>query len=237
MTRRLCTICARGGSKRVLNKNARLLAGKPLIGHTIEQAQASKLFDTIIVDSDSDAILDIARDYKVDHVLNRPAELASDTAGKIPVIHRAYLETVRLDGEDFDTHVDLDATSPLRLIDDIRAAVDLFESGTASSLISGSISRRSPYFNLVEERSDGTVALSKSIKEDIVRGQDVPKSYDMNASIYAWRTDVFKSDPRVFYGDTIIYVMPEDRSIDIDTELDFEFVSFLLARRKDQASR
>ena len=78
--KRLCTICARGGSKGVPNKNVRMIAGKPLIAHTISQAKNSKLFESVAVNSDSMQILDIAHEYEVDYLINRPAELAYDTS-------------------------------------------------------------------------------------------------------------------------------------------------------------
>ena len=78
--KRLAVICARGGSKGVKDKNLRLLAGKPLIAHSIEQARESGMFDAVAVSSDSDAILEIAGEWKADHLVKRPADLASDTA-------------------------------------------------------------------------------------------------------------------------------------------------------------
>lgn len=230
--RRLCTICARGGSKRVPGKNIRSLHGKPLIAHTIEQAKSTGLFEAVVVDSDSDRILDVASDFGADHVLKRPADLATDEAAKIPVIQRAYIEGANLVGGEFDILVDLDATSPLRLVSDIVDAVAMLEASDAPNLITGAPARRSPYFNLVELKPDGAVGLCKQSDIEYVRGQDVPTCYDMNGSIYIWRTGTFMDDPRLFYKDTMIYVMSEERSIDIDHEDDFTYVSFLLDQRK-----
>ena len=84
--KRLCTICARGGSKGVPNKNVRMIAGKPLIAHTIIQAKKSELFDSVAVNSDSMQILDVAQEYEVDYLIKRPDELASDTSAKLPAI-------------------------------------------------------------------------------------------------------------------------------------------------------
>jgi CMP-N,N'-diacetyllegionaminic acid synthase len=230
---RICTICARGGSKGVPAKNIRELAGRPLIAHSIVQARESGLFDVIAVSSDSEAILEAARQWGADYRIRRPDELASDTSAKVPAIRHCLEETERLSGIRCSVFVDLDATSPLRSIDDIRGAVSLLESREVSSVITGSPARRSPYFNLVETDDRGRAKLSKSLERPVVRRQDSPRCFDMNASIYVWSRDAFVSHPAVFYEDTLLFEMPEARSHDIDTELDFEWVEFLM-RRKEQ---
>ena len=148
--KRLCTICARGGSKGVPEKNLMPVAGKPLIAHSLEQARRSGLFHTLAVSSDSAAILDAAEHWGADLRIERPAELATDSAAKLPVIQHAVEAAERITGERFDTLVDLDATSPLRTADDIRGAVALLEESRVSQVITGTPARRSPYFNLVE---------------------------------------------------------------------------------------
>ncbi|QDQ01380.1 acylneuraminate cytidylyltransferase family protein [Lysinibacillus fusiformis] len=229
---RICTICARGGSKGVKNKNLKVMLGKPLIAHSILQAKVSGLFDLIAVSSDSPAILQAAKEYGADIVIERPAELATDTAAKLPVIQHCVSEVEKITGFSFGVITDLDATSPLRTIEDLENSVRLLETHEhATNLITGAPSRRSPYFNLVEENSKGFVQLSKELPSAIVRRQDAPKSFDMNASIYVWKRDAFFNNTSIFTPTTILYEMPEERSIDIDSELDFEFVSFLAEKR------
>ncbi len=227
----ICTICARGGSKGVKNKNIRELAGKPLIALSLEQARSSNLFDLIAVSSDSAEILDVARSHGADLVVDRPPELASDTAAKIPAIRHCVEEAEQFFGKRFDVIVDLDATSPLRLVEDIQGAVDLLKSNNASNVITGAPARRSPYFNLVELGDDGVARLSKKLEKPIVRRQDSPKCFDMNASIYVWKRSALFDYPTVFNADTRLFVMPEERSIDIDTELDFEIVELMMRKR------
>lgn len=230
--RRLCTICARGGSKGVANKNLRALLGRPLIAHSIEQARASGLFERIAVSSDSAAILDAAGRHGADDLVERPAEMATDTAAKVPAI-RHCVETVEARvGRRFDTLVDLDATAPLRLPEDIAGAVRLLEERGIANVITGAPARRSPYFNLVEVGADGIARLSKPLPAAVVRRQDAPPCYDMNASIYVWRHDALFEDPPIFKQDTALFVMPEERSVDIDSELDFRIVHMILAERK-----
>lgn len=229
---KICTICARGGSKGVKNKNLRALLGKPLIAHSILQAKESKLFDVIAFSSDSDEILKVAKEYGVDYIVKRPDELATDTAAKVPVIQHCVREVEKLSNVTFDLITDIDATSPLRSVEDLQNAVQKLENDqVASNLITAAPARRSPYFNLVEETVDGYVHLSKSLDNAVVRRQDAPKAYDMNASIYVWKRDAFFDCQSVFTDKTLLYVMPEERSQDIDSELDFEIVQLLAEKR------
>lgn len=176
----LCTICARGGSKGVPGKNIRPLLGKPLIAYSIEQAKQTGLFAAIAVSSDSAEILAVAKQHGVDILIERPAEMASDTAGKLPAIAHAVKAAEAQLGKQCSIAVDLDATSPLRLPEDIIAAVKLQQKTGAKSIITGSPAHRSPYFNLVEADANGIVRVSKP--SNVQRRQDSPACYDMNAS-------------------------------------------------------
>lgn len=231
---RICTICARGGSKGVKNKNIRGLAGKPLIAYTINQAQASHLFDVIALSSDSPEILEVGRQYGVDLLVKRPEELATDTAAKVPVIQHCVAEAERVTGKRFDIVVDLDATSPLRLVEDIQGAVNLLEHEKVANVITGAPAHRSPYFNLVESGEDGVVRLSKSLEKPIVRRQDSPQCFDMNASIYVWQRAALFGSPTIFNADTRLFVMPKERSTDIDDEIDFDIVELLMKKRNSR---
>lgn len=228
MSRVLCTICARGGSKGVKNKNIKELGGKPLIAYTIEQAKASKLFEHIVISTDSDAIANVAKAYGAEVFFKRSDEMASDTAGKLDVIRDAFMRSEAYYQKQYDYLVDLDATAPLRSVEDIINSFEQFKNDDNDNLITAMPSRRSPYFNLVEVGNDGKVKLSKKLDSAILRRQDAPKSYDMNASIYIWKREVILEEKTLFLEKTGLYVMPEERSIDIDTELDFEFVEFLM---------
>lgn len=208
-----------------------------MFGHSVRQAAESGLFDEIVVSSDAEEILQRAPEFGATSVIVRPPELATDTAGKVPAIAHAVLETERRLGVTFTTCVDLDATSPLRLVDDIRAAVAMFEASTAESLITGTEARRNPYFNLVEETAHGTVTVSKKPPKEVLRRQDAPRSFDMNGSIYVWRRDSLIREPVVFYPSTILYEMPPERSIDVDSELDFRIVEWLMRERLEPETR
>jgi len=230
----LCTICARGGSQGVKNKNLISMCRKPLIAHTILQAKKSQLFDTIAVSSDSKKILSVSKKWGANYLIERPAELATSTAAKIPAIQHAVSHTEILAKMQFDIIIDLDATSPLRNIDDIKKSLDLFlKHKEATNLITGCPARKSPYFNLVEVDDKNYARLSKIPVVPVERRQDTPPCYDMNASIYIWKREALFQNIPVVSENTLLYVMPEERSVDIDTSLDLEFVRLLAKTRQD----
>lgn len=230
---RICTVTVRAGSKGVPGKNLRIVAGIPLFGHSVRQAVETGLFDDVVVSSDSEEILELAPRFGATDVVVRPPQMATDTAGKVPAIAHALLEMEARRHTTFDTSVDLDATSPLRQVSDIVAAVSLFEDSDVESLITGTEARRNPYFNLVELQPDGTVAVSKSPDDAVLRRQDAPRSFDMNGSIYVWKRSSLVENPVVFYPSTILYEMPPERSQDIDSEYDFRIVTWLMESRTD----
>lgn len=233
----LAIIGARGGSKGVRNKNIRPLVGKPLIAWTIEQAIESKLFDHVVLTSDSEEIMRISAQYGAEVFFKRPDEYATDAAPKIPAIRHALVESEKHFGKQYDFIVDLDATAPLRTIQDLIEALQQFEQSGYDALITAMPARRSPYFNLVEQDAQGRVALSKKLDRPIARRQDSPKCFDMNASFDIWKREVLLNSDTLFTKNTGLYVMPEERSIDIDSELDWRIVEMLMAERVGQQAR
>jgi CMP-N,N'-diacetyllegionaminic acid synthase len=147
------------------------------------------------------------------------------------VIRDAFVRSEAYYNEEYDYLIDLDATAPLRDVEDIIDSFEQFKRDNNDNLITAMPSRRSPYFNLVEVDKNGKVYLSKKLDTQIVRRQDTPKSYDMNASIYIWKRDIILNRESLFLENTGLYVMPEERSIDIDTELDYKFVEFLMREK------
>lgn len=228
----LCTICARGGSKGVPGKNLRSLLGKPLIAHTVEQAIASGLFCRVIVSSDSKDIQDAAVQFGAESFFTRDAKLASDAAGKLQVIRDAFQKSEKYFEERYDFCCDLDCTSPLRFVEDIQDVFRLMQFEKRRIMITGTHARRSPYFNLVERKSDGGIGLCKKLKVPVLRRQDTPVCFDMNASIYFWNRQALLGCDTIFGSGTGIYVMPEERSIDVDSELDFRIVEMLMHERQ-----
>lgn len=226
---RLCTICMRKGSKGVKNKHLRLINGKFLMQYTIEQAIRSKLFTNIVVSSDSKKIIGISKKLGIITTFLRAKKLSNDKAGKLDVIKNALNLSEEYFNKKFDIIFDLDVTSPLRKVSDIKNAYKLFLSENYKILISGCLAKKSPYFNQVEINKKD-VRLVKNIKKNIVRRQDSPKVYDMNASIYIWRRDSLLNSDTLFTNNTGLYIMPENRSIDIDNEIDLKIVEHLLKK-------
>ncbi len=225
----LCTICARAGSKGVTNKNLRPINSKPLIVYSIEQALATKLFDQIVVSSDSAEIRNVALANGATYAVERPFELASDTAPKLPAIRHCVESAEKRFGQ-FEVIIDLDATAPLRNPEDILGALELLRTTNSDNVITGTPAHRSPYFNLVETNEQGIVHLSKQPRAAVDRRQDSPECFDMNASIYVWRRHALFENETLFTKSTRLFVMPRERSIDIDSQADFDMVEWLMTK-------
>jgi len=228
----VCSICARGGSTGVPGKNIRPLLDKPLIAHTIEQALACPGIDAIFVSTDSPAIAEVARAHGAQVPFMRPDELATSTAAKIPVIEH-LVTTLEERGQAFDRIVDLDPTSPLRDVDDILACMAMLDEVT-DVVITGYESDKNPYFNMVEARQDGSVGLVKG-GGNVVARQLAPKVYAMNASVYVWHRHTLSKG--LWAGRARLHVMPRERSIDIDSEIDFKLVELLMLERNARHGR
>jgi CMP-N,N'-diacetyllegionaminic acid synthase len=225
----IATICARGGSTGLPRKNIKLLHGKPLIVHTIDQALACPEIDRVFVSTDDQEIADVARNAGAEVPFLRPAELASSTAAKLPVIHH-LIEAVELMGIDVTRIVDLDPTSPLRLISDISSCINLLGADT-DIVITAYVAEKNPYFNMVEIKPDGNIGLVKSQGGGVVARQQAPVVYAMNASVYVWHRHTLQQG--LWDGRVKLHVMPRERSIDIDSLLDFRLVEMLIG---DQAN-
>lgn len=220
----ICTICARGGSVGVPRKNIRPLLGKPLIAYTIEQALACPKIDGVYVSTDDDEIAAVARHYGAIVPFKRPAELATSEAGKLPVIQH-LVDYLLAQGTDVDRVIDMDPTSPLRSAVDIETALELLDADT-DVVITAYQSDKNPYFNMVERKADGNVRLVKPMPGGVASRQAAPTVYSMNASIYVWHRTTLTAG--LWNGRTQLYEMPRDRSIDIDSEIDFKLVEMLM---------
>ncbi|MDC1332889.1 acylneuraminate cytidylyltransferase family protein [Gammaproteobacteria bacterium] len=225
----ICTICARGGSKGVPNKNIKLLNGIPLITYTIQQAIQSKLFSKVVVSTDSQKIANVALAAGAECWFLRPKYLSLDKASKLDAIRHAVSKAESKFNTSYDFVFDLDATSPLRKVSDIKKAFKCFLGSKASNLITATPARKNPYFNMIEY-SGTEIKLVKSIKGSCSpqSRQVAPPVYDMNASIYIWKRDSLFNDSSLINKYTVLHEMPEDRSIDIDTMIDWHLVELLM---------
>ena len=222
----LCIICARKGSKRLKNKNIKKLFGKPLIFHTIKQAINSKIFDKVVFSSDSKKLIKMAIKFGALSWFVRPKKLSNDKAAKMPVIKHAILEAEKKFGYKFDYICDLDVTSPLRKISDIRNAFKKIKISNQDMLISGNKARKNPFFNMIQKNGKNSVKLVIKPKKFYVRTQDAPAVYELNASIYFWKRNACFIQKGPFCKKTFCYEMPYKRSIDIDNLSDFKLVEF-----------
>jgi CMP-N,N'-diacetyllegionaminic acid synthase len=227
----IATICARGGSSGLPGKNIRPLLGKPLIVHSIEQALACTAIDVVYVSTDSPEIADVARKAGATVPFLRPAALATAEAPKLEVI-RHLVAAVEADGRRIDRIVDLDPTSPLRELSDIEACLGLLRPGI-DVVITGYEAEKNPYFNMVEFDEQGRVRLVKAPEVPVEARQAAPKVYAMNASIYVWHRHTLQKG--LWEGRAALHIMPRERSIDIDSMLDFRLVELLMEERLGHA--
>ena len=227
----ICAILARGGSKGLPGKNVRPFAGRPLIAWSIAQAHAAQRFGLVAVSTDCADIAAAARAAGADLIVQRPADLASDTATSIDALRHCLAAAEAHAGRIFDPICLLQPTSPLRTAQDICGALDLLAQGGAACVVSAMESKASPYFNLIETDAAGQVGLSKPLPAQATRRQDAPRVYALNGAIYVWTRDGFNANPAVLQPTTRLFLMPEARSADIDTLLDFDMAEFLFVRQ------
>lgn len=223
------SICARGGSKGVTRKNIRPLNGKPLIYYTIECARSCPELDRTIISTDDKEFAQIARQYGAEVPFLRPAHLAQDTSSKWDVF-RHIVETLEsTDERRVDILVDLDTGVPLRKPEDITECINtILVDDDVDVVITAYVPDRNPYFNMVEVDIDGFARVSKPQKNAITRRQDAPQVYGLSPAVYAIRRDALWKYDHWAHSKMKICLMPHDRAIDIDTELDFRFVELLM---------
>ena len=221
-------IFARGGSKGLPRKNIRPLAGKPLIAHAIETARASRHIQRVIVSTDDEEIAAVASAHGAEVPALRPADISSDTASEWLAWRHAI--TV-LAGAPFDVFVSIPPTAPLRSVADVDACIDTLLSGDCDIVITASEAHRNPYFNMITRAADGTARIVIAPEGKVTRRQDAPAVYDVTTVAYAARPDFILRESGIFAGRVKAVLVPAERALDIDTQLNFDFAEFLLARR------
>ena len=228
----LATICCRGGSKGVPGKNIKMLKGKPLIAYTIEAAKASSLIDDLIISTDDEEIAAVAKKYGANVPFMRPANLATDAASKWPVFIHAVEAYERLTGKTVEYLVDLDVTVPLKTAQDIDGAIRLAMDNTDTDVvITGYEPERNPYFNMMEVKENGFAEIVKKGEKQIVRRQDAPQVYSLTPAAYVVRKSALYEFEHWSKAKCRIHPIPRERAIDIDTEIDFKIVEFLMENK------
>ena len=227
----LCTICARGGSKGLRNKALKQIYGKPLIAYTVRQAIKSKVFTEVVVSTDSRKIQKIAKKFGAKSWFLRPKKISNDKSPKLIAMKHAFVQSEKYFKKKFDIGVDLDITSPLREINDIKKSLSKFIKNKASqNLISVCYAKKHPYFNMIEKSKTGYKVVKKG--KNIFRRQDAPEVFEINASIYIFRRKAFLENYKLLNKKTSIYLMPMNRSIDIDDIYDFNIVKFYIKKNE-----
>lgn len=228
----LVAICARGGSKGIPGKNIKMLNGKPLIAYTIKTAFefAEEYRAEVELSTDDEKILKTAENFGLVTEYKRPQKLATDEAGKIDVLKHLLQYKEKKKGKRYDLVLDLDVTSPLRTLEDLKKALKkLNRRKNALNIFSVSPADRNPYFNMVEEKDNGYVQIVKD-EGDFKSRQKAPVVYDMNASFYFYRRGFFEEDYSVSTTDrSLAYVVPHV-CFDLDHQIDFLFMEFLLRK-------
>jgi CMP-N,N'-diacetyllegionaminic acid synthase len=226
----LCTICARKNSKGLKNKNIKKLRGMPLISRTLLQAKKARLFKDIIVSTDSEKISSISKKLGVNTWFLRPKSLSNSKTSKVPVILHALKQAEYFYKKKYDVIIDLDVTAPLRKITDITKAYNKFKKNNLDIIISVCKSKKNPYFNMIEVKKNKIQLVKKGKK--ISARQSAPEVYDINAAIYIWTRKALINKKSFFSKNTGIYVMPRNRSIDIDDYDDWNLVNFYLKKNE-----
>lgn len=232
----LITICARGGSKGIPGKNIKILNNKPLIGYTIDIARQFKdKFEsvTIALSTDSDEIVKVAKECGLISNYVRPYYLANDSAGKIDAIKDVLLFKELKNSTKYDYILDLDVTSPLRNMEDLEKAFDILKNDVnAINLFSVSNPNRNPYFNVVEQKDNGYYGKVKDLDSSIMTRQSAPEIYDLNASFYFYKRIFFdKGYTGAITDKSLIYLVPHI-CFDLDHQIDFDIISFLMKSNK-----
>jgi N-acylneuraminate cytidylyltransferase/CMP-N,N'-diacetyllegionaminic acid synthase len=229
----LAVIPARGGSKGVPHKNIRLLGGRPLISYTIDAASGARLLDRTVVSTDDTEIAEIARQYGAETPFLRPAELARDESLAEPVLdhalgwleeHESYLP---------DYVMLLQPTSPLRTAEDIDNAISLALEKDADGVVSVCPAKHHPYL-IKRLGEDGQISDFLTLDRTYKRRQDLPPAFGLTGAIYMVKRDILL-ESHTFYTDrTYPYIMPVERSLDIDTLWDFAMAELILGAGASQ---
>ncbi len=226
--RNIAIISARSGSKGLPDKNIKELLGKPLMAYSIEAAIDSKLFSTVMVSTDSEKYAEIGKLFGAEVPFLRSERTSSDTASSWDAVEEV-LQGYESRGISFDTLCLLQPTSPLRNFQDIEGAYNVFLEKNAKAVLS---------FTELEHPVEWCGKIDDSLCIENFRSetrggqrQSMSKTYRPNGAIYIVSVPEFRKDRNLYRAGSFAYIMPKERSVDIDTEFDFEYAEFLMSRR------
>ncbi len=232
----LVIIPARGGSKRLPGKNIKKIGGKPMIAHAILAAKESRYVDRIIVSTDDLAIAKVAKKYGAEVPFIRPAELATDTAPTLPVLQHAVRHYENEKNFKSDLVILVQPTNPLVRSGDIDGAIEkMIATKTNSCFTVSEISQRPEWMYHLEGKKP-KLFLSSDILET-KRSQNLPKLCIINGTVYVMKHNTLVTKNKIRDKNTSIYVMPKERSIDIDDVYDFELAEFLVKKQNEKDNK
>jgi N-acylneuraminate cytidylyltransferase len=221
----LAIIPARGGSKGLPGKNIKSVGGKPLIAWTIEAATKSKFIDRVVLSSDDEDIINTAKHYGCETPFVRPKELAQDDSPAIDTALHALQQVPH-----YDITLLLQPTCPLRSSNDIDNALNTMLSKNAKSCVSVTVPDKSPYWMYI---INGYNRLKPLLDKKLAakQRQNLPQVYVLNGAIYAICTDVLLNTRNFVPDGTVPFIMSKEHSVDVDYQLDLEFVEFLMQKK------
>lgn len=226
-------VFARGGSKGVLRKNIRPLAGKPLITYAIETALASTLIDRVIISTEDAEIAAVAQQYGAEVPFMRPAELALDDSPEWLAWQHAIQGLSGADEPKMDVFVSIPPTSPLRAVADVDACVQKLLQGDTDLVFTVTPAEGNPFFNMVVLDETDCARLVIPTSKRVYRRQDAPRVYNIVTVAYAARPEYVLKATSMFEGRIQAVVVPAERALDINTELDFKFAEFMMGSSRE----
>lgn len=226
----LAVVTARGGSKGIPGKNTVPLAGKPLIAWTIEAATAARSVSRVVVSTDSEEIARVSRKWGAEVPFLRPPELARDDSPHVPVVIHAVQWMEHHEGLKPDYVLLLQPTSPLRTAEDVDSVCALAAEKDADSVVSVCEASQHPYL-MKRVLADGRMENFIPVPEGYLRRQDLPPAYLLNGSIYLVKRNILLSKQTFYTDRTFAFVMPIERSLDIDAPADLQQAEAILKAR------
>ena len=229
MTKPICFIAARGGSKGVTRKNIRLLAGKPLIAYAIESSIKSKIFSHVVVSTEDKEIARISQKFGAEVPFLRPKKLATDSTGMTEVVLHG-LKKLHALGYDFDTFVNRDCTVPFLRNKDVAGSIRLLKRKNCNAVFGVYRQHLNPYFNIMELGSNGFLKLVKNKGKRSVSRQTAPIVYQLNG-LFAYNTEKFFKYRNDLLLNALPYEIPIETGFMIDTEFEFKLAEFIIQKK------
>ena len=218
----LAIIPARGGSKGLPRKNILPLADKPLIAHSIDQANKSKYIDKLILSTEDEEIIKVSKNYEIEIPFIRPKSLSEDAISGLDVVLHAVENILG-----YDLVVLLQPTSPLRLTIDIDTCIEKLINRNVNACVSVVETSKSPYWMFELNEYENLIPVIKDVPLVSIR-QEQPRTYAINGAVYVAKINWFIQKKEFINDETIAHIMPAERSVDIDSQLDFNYAELLL---------